>query len=505
LADSSGFLIVEQRFEDEKWEVRHASLNLIKKIRSYSTLSVFNFFYSRVHMFPGVFFQHPSKQEQMEHIKLFAHFIKCGGDLVDSHISSILDFLWRVLEHRPQPSTSLVNKINEHGDRHYDRWTRIWVLRCLSYLCKLNIRLEMIPSQRISLILDQLSYFQHSSLKLAVIETLRSLFRRLPAVKLLNAEESVQLHQTLFQYLKPRTHNDVQIAVMRLFGTIGALDPRAFRSSKNAEDYPLYDRAKREHSYLTFVMKYVLDQLKEGGQNYEFAPLITAVLYIFQSDPSKCLVYLPDVVNIFRSLLLTSAYPLNLFHFLRSLLVIVDINILPFADTIYHMLLPYLRPEGHLSSLKPLAALIHVLKTNFQRYGPEMFAIIDQLLQTKDLFDFDSEVMLLLTFTLTTVYANGSPIIFFKRISERVAKGMPVAEFAVRELCKALRCCDFTDLLIPSLKLARNLRNSGVDRLVQLASELLALLAVRFPRLIGSLPNLVRDQLFPDFDELVCL
>ena len=501
LTTESLFVVIEQLYEDESFAVKKAALNLINRLREFSPLSVFMFFETRLTRFSETFFQIASKNQRVEHIQLMPLFIKSSGQFIETHGKQLTDMLMRILAGKRLPAQSITNIVSERKDMVYERKVRILALKSLSALSKRNVKNMDMLSDIIDAILDQLTLFKNRKLHLTVIKTLRTIFRRFPVLEKLPMKKVVQIHQTLLQFVRTSTNGDVNAAMMRLFGTIGALDPHEFHTLKSQlvkveDDYPLYDQKRREMTYLNFVMKYLLGQLREGSKIHDTSVLITAIVYIFQSDASKCLAYLTDVVNIFQGLLLRETpviTPDELFHFFRSIILVVDIHIMPHARDIYEMVLQYLQPKPLLLALKLLCALIYAMKTEFAVYGPETFRLVLKLLKEQDKSDFETVVFLLLALTLITIYAGGTPHVFFDIICEWASPGDGYSEFALLFLCQAMRCCYFKSLVLPSLKLGFQLIEKGDARIKDAAIDLVSLLIIRFPRYALSFPWVISN------------
>ena len=119
-------------------------------------------------------------------------------------------------------------------------------------------------------------------------------------------------------------------------------------------------------------MRYIIDQFKDSSKTHDISSLINAVVYIFQSDPTKCLVFLPEVIDMFSKIFdrpNTQLQPGEVFPFLRTIVLVVDIEILPYTEAIYNLTIPYISKNADLDALKLLNALIYSVKTNFKPYA----------------------------------------------------------------------------------------------------------------------------------------
>jgi hypothetical protein len=159
---------------------------------------------------------------------------------------------------------------------------------------------------------------------------------------------------------------------MELFGAIGALDPGGFPTGKSAPVYPLFDRLRREDTILRFVVRHLVKQVTKPGETFFLSAWINAIVYVFQGDPSRCLSYLPEVVAIFEDLVPTSSPRISrdeLYHHFRTLVLAVDVNILPHADAIFQLIMPDITPTPNALALELLNALIFSVKSAFKPHG----------------------------------------------------------------------------------------------------------------------------------------
>ncbi|OHT17424.1 PIKK family atypical protein kinase [Tritrichomonas foetus] len=490
-ANPANFIIVQQIYGSDEYSVSYSALKLIEKIRNVSPISTMNFFFTQLHQLPDTYNQIPSKYDQMILIKILPQLISCSGDFIDSHSEKLLAFLLNVLNSRLVTSMCTVDCVKELNNMRWDRGIRILAMHCIASLagCITDMTIDVINA-----LVEQLLRFRHKKVQLAATQTLRILFRKYPLVKKMDSKEIVKLHQSLFAFVKTSQSPEVNEEMLKLFGTIGSLDPYEFHTPHSqevtGEVYSLYDRSKREQSYLNFVMKYILGQLKDNSKTHDLFVLINAVVYIFQSDASKCLNFLEEVVSIFTTILdrpNAQIQPGELFPSFKTIVLVVDIEILPHADAIYKLVTPYITEKHDLDALKLLNALIFSLKTNFSPYGPTTFATISSLLEEEQ-SGTDMEVTIMLTLTLLVIFAGGSSNIFFDFIYRRaLANNMYSSPYAITFLTQALRSAPLRNLVVPSLRLSLILiEKSDICR--ESAYHLLQLLVIRFPDIMSHLP-----------------
>ncbi|OHS96143.1 hypothetical protein TRFO_37705 [Tritrichomonas foetus] len=498
LISPAQFFIIQELYEDDNRKVRLVALDLISRIRLISPLSTLNFFHNQLHQFPDLYFQIPAKSDQKKFMQLLPSLISSSGDFVISHALRLIKFLLNVLNSRVNQTQNIINRITELKDEKYDCKIRVFALESLSALtnadnCELNL-----VHDSINAIINLLIQSKQKKLQITAAKTLRSFFRRFQIMKLLESKEIVKIHLQLFQFMRTSTDSRVNNEMLRLFGSIGTLDPYEFHtphSQKVLEDtYPLYDRAKRDSSFLKFVMKYILRQLKDNIKTHDISVLTNAVSYIFQSDPIKCLVFLKDVVNIFSTMLNQSNYeaspisPSELFHFFKTIVLVVDIEILPYTQTLYDMVFPFLVSNPETEAIKLLNALIYALKSNFSPYGSQTFSRIVSILSDQDNeINQDTEDTLLLSLTLIVIFAGGSSLIYFDILHNIIKKRKIQTSHPIHFLCQVLRNSPAIHLAIPSLRLALHLIKEN-SSLKDTAANLIRLVILRFPQIINNLP-----------------
>ena len=563
------FFMIQEFFADDDLEIKELALNLIDRIHNYSPLSTFNFFHSQLQHFPKLYLQLPSKRSQKHYIKFLPHIISSSGYISGSYSTSITEFILNILKDtsiitKSQTPSIKIKQIKlihkEYSIKQYamESLSEITKFICLdeTYPKKLQTNNLVLISNIIDAVLNQVILSKNKKNQLIATKTLRSLFRHLPLLKKIK-NNVILMHQKLMQFLKTSTNYQVNYEMLRLLGTIGSLDPYEFyfiypdvssnftsklteqinsTSSKNEiafhpkesneiEIYPLYNQTKREISYLNFVMKYILKQLKFHLQTHDISVLTNALSYIFQSEHSKCLVFLNEVIDIFSAMINQGSFnenhfpnsliydsqnmniksrnswkntllisPSELFYFFKTIVQVVDIDILPYAEKIYKMIEPFLVIQNskivELDAIQLLNSLIFALKTNFTSYGVSTFSNIASLLSNRENLHMSIEIQdtLLLTLTLIVIFADGSSLIYFDIIShiinERNGKQVDVP---IKFLCQVLRNCSVIHLAIPSLRIAYKFIHT--ENLYDTSMEMIELISIRFPQITKKLPK----------------
>ena len=495
----NNFFLIQRLYgssdNDEDAQVSFSALKLIERIRKISPISVLNFFYTQILQFPDIFYQIPSKRDQMHFIAILPSLINSGGEFVVSHSQKLINFLLGVLNSKLNIPMNPFDMVKELNNMRWDRCIRIHAMHCISSIpgCNTDLIVDAIQA-----LVNQLLRFRHKKVQLAAAQSLRLLFRKYPIIKQISSKVLVALHQNLFNFLKNSQSSEVNAEILKVFGTIGSLDPYEFHtphSQMMKEDlYPLFDRTKREQSYLNFVMRYIIDQFKDSSKTHDISSLINAVVYIFQSDPTKCLVFLPEVIDMFSKIFdrpNTQLQPGEVFPFLRTIVLVVDIEILPYTEAIYNLTIPYISKNADLDALKLLNALIYSVKTNFKPYADNAFELVASLLDqitSQQYTGSDLELSLLLSLSLLVIYGGGSHKIFFDHACKLALSDIKDSSaYAVQFLAQTLRSTHFTDIVVPSFRLALKLiTNCNYSQ--DCATHLIELLVIKFPQIITKLP-----------------
>ena len=424
------FFIIQELYQDEDFEVSKSVISLITRIGKISPLTTLPFFHKKLDQFQDFFFQIPAKTEQKHFLKSLPIIISGSGRIVVSHGNSLTNFLLSILNSEPIHFTTMSNRTKDIKNIKNDKKMRIYALKSLRSLIKYDHYNTSLVAESIDSIVNQLGLYRKRALHISAIKTLRKFFRRFKILDLVQMNDLIRLHHQIFQFTRTSLDAKVNYQIFRLLGSIGPLGfpefhtPRA-QSISPDDSYPLYDRSKREQSFLNFVMKYILNELRTNSKTHDLSSLVNAILYIFQSDPQKCFAFLDQVVEIFASMfeivklnredsiISSSEY----FHFFKIIVSVVDIQILPHADTIYKLIFPFLTPHPQLDAVELLNSLIFALKSAFTPYGTETFTTILTILYDPDQqTSQEVEDSLLLAMTLIVIYANGSVFIYFEAL-----------------------------------------------------------------------------------------
>lgn len=520
------FFILQELYQDEDFEVSNSVLSLITRIGKISPLSTLTFFHKKLDQFQDYFYQIPVKEEQKFFLKSLPLLIRGSGNIVISHGQRLTNFLLDILDSEPLHFTSLSNRITDIANIKNDTKMRIYALKSLRSLIKFDHYNTNLVSKSIDSIASQLFLYRKPDLHISAIKTLRKFFRLFKILDLVSMSSLIHLHQQIFQFTKSSLDAKVNYEVFRLLGSIGPLGfpefhaPRAQSSGSN-DSYPLYDRPKREQSFLNFVMKYILNELRTNGKTHDISQLAYAILYIFQNDPHKCIVFLDQVVDIFASMfdyeeLTRPDSPFSsseYFHFFKIIVSVVDIQILPHADTIYKLILPFLVPKTTLDPVELLNSLIFALKSSFTPYGIDTFTTILTILNDPD-SQISSEVedALLLSMTLIVIYADGSVLIYFDILKSILVRRKIIffsdsdqndeiinqhkheqqqlshqSLYPLLFLGQVLYNCFSVSITIPSFQIAMQLAESE-GTFKEIAFSLINIMLIKYPIIINSLP-----------------
>ncbi|OHT13631.1 hypothetical protein TRFO_16183 [Tritrichomonas foetus] len=355
-------------------------INLFIRLRKLSPLSTFNIFINLLNTLPNSYSQYSSYSEKKKLISTWDLILDGVGDILAPYAQSIYQFSIDLISSKlPLPKT-FNDRINYRKIARDNIQIHILAMKCVEKLMKLQYPYD--PQKIVDAVLKNLTYFFDESVQIATLNTLRSVFRCFG----INKIDLVSLHQKLFNFMKVSKSETVLYSILSILGTIGPLDPITFHmSEKPKELLPLYDKAKREQCYLDFVMRYLLNQLKTSHESSVF---LNAILYIFQFDAHKSSRYLSEIMTILEQLL-NNGIADSVFHIIRSITLLVEIEIYPYATQIFKLLQPYLiNSNFNLPALKALSALVFILKSSFQPIAVSTFSKVLDLMTNP--LDFDS-------------------------------------------------------------------------------------------------------------------
>ena len=331
------FTILESFYDDENKNVSLSALNVIGRIQEKCPLTTLGFFSSRIaSQIPQLksISSLSSRRKQMEILPTLIHL---SGDVIDGYIDDYVNYFLEILNTPLQPMANIYEATIKKDYRNDDRIIRKNVLFCLNELTsKIKFFNTEKVHQLVTAITNQLFVSTHRSLHIEVGNTLLLIFRSCDFQHNANPIDIIKMHTVIFNFLANCQDSGVIDVFLRLFGTIGPLDPYLFHtqedfaSNETFDWFPICDVSKRQTCYLHFVMRFVLGQLQQHSNVYEPPVLIIAIVYIFQSDPTNSLLFLGQIVHVFSNILTEKLMdpPDAIFHFLRSIIMLVDVSIL---------------------------------------------------------------------------------------------------------------------------------------------------------------------------------
>lgn len=445
------FSIVESFSDEKKVKVAKSAISLIGKVYARFPLICFNFFTAKLQKFISLFKNLPSLELKKRKMNLLPLLFESALNLLAIHIHSYTPFFVDYLEKPSDPKSDRYKSA-------LDRSIRASILTCIQKLA--NIDEFEVPNRLALAITDQLFKSSHSSLHREVADTLLVLFRskKHPDV------DKVQIHKMIIKYLF--SCNDVIVIekFLRFFGTVGPLDPHLFHINEQPSSSKLVFRqlaipAERQKCYLKFVMRYILDSFRNGDIDRNV--LINSIVYNFQSDPNGCSSFVQEIVDLFAGFLRSS--PVNsqdsIFHFLRSIILIGDISILPYTDTIMEMITPFIEAKNPLA-VKSLSALVYTLKGSYE-FDPSVYRTIISLLSQR--LSPDVDLYCLLVAALMVIYCNGSPHLFFEEVSIRANENTTLALTFLGWVINSEKA---PSLNVPALRLAVKCNDQSLINLV---------------------------------------
>jgi hypothetical protein len=168
------------------------------------------------------------------------------------------------------------------------------------------------------------------------------------------------------------------------------------------------------------------------------------------------------------------------------MILLVWIEIWPFAKALLAMVRPFLVPEKlNLLALKTLSALIFSLKTAFEPFAIQTFSHALTLLQV-DQLEFDFVLYLLQILTHLVIFCKGSQRPFFREISKRAIQDSLISSYAINFLSQAIWNQSDDTLLLPALRLAESLIHRP-SSLQEACGNLLAVLATKMPGFVSPI------------------
>lgn len=481
--------LVDSYLSDSKGVVREAAQLLFLQIQKVIPEDIDKYLQNNIdHFFQQLqgFTSLLSKRYQLEMTPLF---LRLCTNIIGPYVNRIIDYFIEILDKRHEIPKTTIDATIRLNDRNYIRVIHKFVLISINELIPhIDIFREKLP-RLIPAITNQLFTSTHKSLHIEVANTLLKIFREINFNKTTEID-IIKMHKEIFTFLANCTDMDTICGFLRLFGTIGPLDPHQFHTfdydSHSFDLSPICDVSKRSACYLNFVMQYVLDQLQQATSIYEPSVLIIAIVYIFQSDPYNSLPFLPQIVPVFSKLLNDKVFdpPDAIFHFLRSIILLVDVSILPYGDDIMEMIIPFLQ-NANIPAIKVFSALVFALK-GFYNFDPEIFNLFVSILRQKNIpQEVDSYLML--TMALMVIYNESSPTLFFDLASERVKKNN---RDSLTYICWVMNTGKFQKYGLQILRLALSIKGP----LEQKAAELVSIIATKDPK-ITKLAKISKEKI----------
>lgn len=502
--DSSLVSLVEQYIDDDSTRVAILAIELIGRIKKKFPVNTLSTFWTIISNMDVVFFHTDLINERKKLIIRLPALIRNSGEFSLPLYNKIIDFISLLFQKRPPLHQTFEERINQRHDEKCDRLIRI---SCLHVVQAIGTSLNEVigkVANLTTLIINQLYISSHPTFHIEVLNTLRCIFR---CVNVLHDTDinGLELINKLLSFIQNNHNPSVIEAFITLFGTIGPLDPFWFHSVEQKQTIidssTLSDPSKREKCYLDFVMGYIVDQLQSKSRNHEPTTLINAIVYIFQSDAQNCLIYLDVIIKIFVNLFNEpNSIHESLFSFLRSIILLVDVAILPHAKSIMQIVQNFLPNGRSIGAVRTVNALIYSLKAEFSQFGLQTFKTVISVLNSKNITSPEIRSSFLLTLTLLTIYSDGCTQEFFTYISSAVENKDSTSQYALLFLSQAIASGGLKQLVLQSLKLALTQING--QQTSQNTIQLLYVLIAKYPDTIMRMPVKL-TSINPVLDELI--
>ncbi|EAY15642.1 PIKK family atypical protein kinase [Trichomonas vaginalis G3] len=482
--------ILNSFISDQKSSVRQETQNLLLRIQKVIPDDIEEYLKTNINLFFHQLQGFTSLVTKRYQLELTPIFIRLNTKIIKPYVRRMVEYFINILEERCETPKSTLEATLKLNDKNNTRIIHKCVLKSINELIPHIDEFKDLLSKLINAITNQLTISSHKSLHVEVANTLLLIFRAIDFHEIFNEADIVKMHKEIFSFLSNCSDFETICGFFRLFGTIGPLEPTQFHTfdyeSHSFDWSPICDVSKRQTCYLNFVMQYVLDQLQQSSSIYEPSVLIIAIVYIFQSDPFNSLPFLPQIVPVFSKLLNDKVFnpPDAIFHFLRSIILLVDVSILPYGDNIMEMILPFLH-EANLPAIKVFSALVFALKGNY-KYDPAIFNLFVSILRQKNVLpEVDNYIML--TLALMVIYNESSPSIFFELASQRIKNNN---KDSITYLCWIMNTGKFQSLVLQVLRLALSIKGP----LELKAHELISVIYAKNPK-ITKIVNFPKENL----------
>lgn len=441
------------------------SVEIFMRLRKICPLSTFNFFITTFSIIPSTYQQFHNYLLKKEVIGIWRIILDCANDLVAPYATNLCAFFLELIKEPPPKSKSFKDHLNHRKILQEAISIHIVAMQCIERLIQCPYQYD--PQKIVDAVIDQLTFFKSEKLHVATLNTLRSVIRYFGSQNI----KMEALHKKLFDFVKISKSETILDSILSVLGTIGPLDPLLFHLRHDqANLYPLYDKTQREQSFLDFVMNYLLKQLIE---THEPSMLLNAVLYIFQFDARKSSSYLSKVINVLETLLNRGVGD-SVFHILRSIILLVEVEIDNYAKNIYDLLYPYLIHKTNLHALEALSAMVFIMKSAFQPLAEQTFSIVLDILQND--LSSDHEIYLLQILTHLVIFCNCSQSLFFIQAKKHALARTTISGNAINFISQVIFHTLYEDLYLPAIHLSLQLKNSD-GQIRDSAETLLSILA----------------------------
>lgn len=495
-AEDANLMLLVTLIDRHSSSVSVGVLHLIKRIREFSPLITFNVLFDLYRKLKNDFHQVSDLGFREKSMKLWPTFLDAADTFLAPFTADIVEFLLEQLEATLKPST-FEEKV--HYAKNLKQMISIHVLAMESLQILVSKKFEIPDIQKV---VDHLIHelrLDSDILSQTALDTLRIVFRSTPPGKV----NIVAVEKKLYDIVsRTKTHSTLY-SVLRVMGTIGPIEPISFHLQENTgtgEWLALYDPSKREECYLRFVMNFILKSLNE--ENTDYSILLNAVLYIFQFDAENSPVFLDKLIPILSNLLEKSQKGAqagafsgdgqqyvpcdSIFYLLRSIILVVGMEIERFARVIINMINPFMQVnECNAAAAETLSVLVFVLKNSFLEFSVETFSNVLTLLNAQKKWGSDIDICLLQILTHLVIFCNGSQRLYFREIKEKATQKSITAAYAIGLLGQTIYYKAEEPFLLPSVRLALSLVEEGDASRVSIESKkLLSLLAKRVPAFV---------------------
>jgi len=409
-------------------------------------------------------------KEKKRVIESINAYIEYGYSISPKDSNIIISFLLSVLDSRMNSSNAILYCFSRRIEHNDDRMIRRRAIKCFQSILGKNLfHLKSHIPHLVNSLADQLSISTHESLHIDVIKTLYMIFS-ITEIAIDELVNIVDIHSKLIVFINQNRNGDIHFEIIKLLGLIGPLDPFQFPSnlmhSYRSHRYFFHDPEKRNQSYLMFVMDFLLEELHSASSNFHPSVLVNAIMYIFDSDPQSCLKYASTIIDTFHAFLIQLVFnpPDQIFIFLRSIIKLVDIDIIPYQHKIMDMITPYIVPFPNYYALKALSTMVHTLKSRLNNISG-LYSIVFS-------FGFDSNLShdiqqsILYLLGSIAVYIHVNEIELFSLYRKAILSKNNLSNHAINYLQMIMRQGTYPNLIVPIFELCLLLTDSSYKKSV---------------------------------------